>query len=217
MAKKVISSWFTVHGKKKTTTNYKPITINSLGFTLAEGLISFTIAGIVGLLLTSTLIQNNNLFTNQSANINQGISSNQISNEMSELIRSANFVASQNPIGSPQYISSNQVLVLALPSINSSGEVVDSSYDYAVITKDSQNTKLLREIIFPAGSSTRKPKDQILTTRLANLAFQYLDDTDTAVAPNLATKVNFTIYQSENTGNSSVQNNISGQASLRNN
>lgn len=217
MVKLVHSSQFIVHGKKKLPINNLLQTTNQLGFTLVESLIGITLASIVGVLLISTLTQNSNLFSNQNANINQGISLNQSSSQINDLVRSASSVATNNPIGSPLYTSGNEVLVLALPSINSSGDVIDNTYDYAVITKDTTNPKLLKEIIFPYALSTRKAKNQILSTKLSSLSFQYYNDSGATVAPNLATKINFVINQSEKAGNSDVGSSVSGQASLRNN
>ena len=191
--------------------------LGGAGFTLVESLIGMSLAGIIGVLLISTLAQNNSLFSNQNANINQGILLNQSSSQINDLIRSASSVALNNPFGSPQYTSSAEVLVLALPSINSTGDVIDNIYDYAVITKDIDDPKILKEIIFPNTLSSRKSKNQILSTRLSNLAFQYYDDANNSVASNLATKINFVIFQSEKAGNSDVQSNVSGQVSLRNN
>lgn len=189
------------------------------GLSLAEVLVVVSISAIVGVLLVSFVVQNNNLFISQTAKVSQGLSANQASSQISEAIKQASAVAAVclPPSCSTEYISSLSVLVLTLPAINAAGDVIENIVDYLVISADSSNSRVLRKLVFPNSLSSRKAANQVLATKLLQLKFIYLDSSGNQVSPTSASRVNFTVNLLEKAGFSSEQSSASGQVNLRNN
>lgn len=189
---------------------------SSTGFTLIEAIIGIAASSLVGILLISALVQNNGLFSQQTANINQGLNLTTAAGQISEVVKYSSSVEVSYPSASPQYISNSNTLVLSLPSLDSSGNNLEDIYDYAVITKDSQNVSILRKMIFPNAQSTRKSSNQVLTTRLAAINFYYYDIDGKIVSPSSAAKVGFALSQKEKAGSGNIQSSTSAQINLKN-
>lgn len=190
---------------------------NGYGFTMVEVLIAGAVSALTGILLVSILVQNNGLFSQQNAQITQGVNLNNTSSQIDELLRSASSIVSSNPIGNPTYTTGAQTLVVALPSYDGSGNIISNTFDYGIVTVDAQNSTLLRKIIFKDASSNRTAENRILASKLTLLKFTYFDDNGNIVSPTASTKVNFIINLDEKAGYSSKQSSASGQTSLRNN
>lgn len=187
------------------------------GFSLVEVLIAVTVSGLAGILIVALLVQNNGLFFQQSAKVSQGLRINDAASQVSELIKSSSSVSSTNLIGSPEYSTGSDTLVLALPAFDSSGNLLTNVYDYGIITRDSQNLNLLRKIIFTDSASARKSENRVLATKLVRLTFVYFDDSGNVVSSTSATRINFTINLDEKAGYKTQQSSASGQINLRNN
>ena len=189
------------------------------GVTFFEILIGLSIAAITGLLLSSSLVQNSNLLFNQNSRVLQGTGLNNASSELNELLRSAQSVAVQYPLISPQYITGLSTMVLALPSLDSGGNIISNTYDYAVVTKDNAHANLLKKLVFPNSSpqSFRKSENKVLVSALSNLVFYYLDSNNLNVSPASAVKINYIINESEKAGKGNQTSSRSAQISLRNN
>ncbi len=185
------------------------------GFSLIEILVVLSIASIAGTLLVSSLIQNNNLFLKQSTKISQGVNLNDTTSQISDSIKNASSIAATCPC--PQvYTTNDQTIVAAIPSVNATGDILSNTFDYLVITRDSQNTAILRKIIYPNALSSRKSENQVLATTLSLVQFRYYDNNGNSVSPTAAGKINFTINVKPTNGLSSEQSSSSGQINLRN-
>lgn len=205
---------------KRTIGNYlkfinSPL-IKQAGFTLVELMVGLLLSSLIGVLLISLWVQNNGIFIHQTANVGQGISLNQSGSYISDAIKSASSVASSYPLVSPTYFSNSSSLVLAVPSVDSSGDSILNVYDYEIFVKDSANPLILRKIVFSDPSSSRKAQNMVLTTNLSDLSFSYLDKSGNIVSPTAAQKVKFIITQNEKIAYGQVQNNVTGEANLRN-
>ncbi len=187
------------------------------GLSLAELILVAAISSIVGILLISIFVQNNSLFNSQQAKTTQGVSLNDAFSKINADIRSATAVVSAYPVGSPQYTTDANTLVLSLPATDANGNALTSISDYVVIAKDSQNPKILREHIFPDATSYRGSSNRILAQDLAQITFVYLDSNKNPIAPTSASIINFTINLSTTFGDKQQQSSSSGQVSLRNN
>lgn len=190
---------------------------HSIGFSLLEVVIAVAIAGVVGVLLVSLLVQNNGVYFNQTSKITQGINLNDGSSQIDNAIKSASSVAPNYPVLNPQYTSDANTLVLALPSIDSQSSVIDNTFDYIVISNDAQKPNILRKQVFPDPSSTRKSESLVLSTTLSQITFLYYDSTGQIVAPSSATKVSYSINLTEKASFGNQSSNLSGQVNLKNN
>lgn len=188
------------------------------GLTLLELLIAMSITAIVGVVLLDIIIQNNGLVFIQQAKVSQGLSLNNAHTEIFDAIHNAAQIAATcpSPTCTASYSSTKNSIVLAIPSLNASGNPITNTYDYEVITADSQNNDILREYIYPNSSSTRKSQNKVLSTTLASLTFYYLDSKGLSVNPSSAIQVNFVINLQQQAGQS-VESSSSGQVNLRNN
>ena len=191
--------------------------ISKKGISLVELLIGITLTAISAILIMGLLTSSNNIFVKQTIQVGQGLSANQASLEVSNLIQSCAGVVSQYPIsGNAQYITSANVLVIKIPSTNSSGQVIDSVFDYAVIVKEPASSKILRKRVFPDPLSSRKSENKVLSTSLKSLNFNYVDSNNSPVTPTQAIRVSFIINLSGGTGLSPSESSASGVVNITN-
>lgn len=188
------------------------------GFTLAEILVVVVIFGLVGALLVQTLIQNNSIFYQQSARVSEGISLNNATKQLSLDIKSASSIAPGYPEAGPfQYTSTTDSLVLKIPSIDPSGNVIDSTFDYIIIYKDQTDPKKLKRQFIHTPPSTRTDSDKVLLDNLQDLTFSYFDQNDLVTTPAFASKINFNLNVFTQLGANSQTSNSSVEIILRNN
>ncbi len=186
------------------------------GFTLIEVLVAAATASVAGVLLITVLVQNNGLVYDQSAKVSQSLNLNDTTSQINDLVKNASAIVTTNLIGSPTYTTNAATLVLSLPSLDASGNIISDTFDYAVITKDS-DPQILKKIIFKAPASTRKVENKVLASKLDAVSFLYLDDNGNTVSPTAATKINYTINLKQRIGVGNEQSSTSGQINLRNN
>lgn len=185
------------------------------GVTLVEALLTLGIAVVVGALLLVIIVNTSGLFYQQSSKLEQGLSLNDALSEIRKSIRTSQAVAATYPAaGSPTYTSGATQLVLKIPSIDSSGNIISTS-DYFVFLKD---TDKLRFRTFPDSQSSRKAQDQIFTTKLDSLIFEYFDAQvpPQQVQPNLAVKIKISLSLRQKAGVGFETNVATAEANLRN-
>lgn len=190
--------------------------ISSFGFSLVEILVALGVASVAGVILISILVSGNSLFMQQNSNVFQGLSLNHATEQINDSISQASQVANSYPEMSPTYVTSESVLVLKIPSIDSSGNIIDQKFDYIVISQDDQKSNILRKRVFPDPSSSRKNENGVLATTVSSLTFSYLDSNNITVSPPSATKISFSIMLTEKAGSDNKTSSVSGQVNLRN-
>ena len=187
------------------------------GLTLVEVLVAMGVASIVGALLLVIMVNSAGLFYKESSKVEQGLSLNDALLNIKQALRGASNVASTYPpTGSPTYTSSATQLVLKVPSIDSSGNIVSGVFDYFIFFQDGGK---LRFKTFPDdGQSARKGQDQIFTTNLDSLIFEYFDGQipPQQVQPNLAVKIKITLSLKQKAGAGIETNVATAEANLRN-
>lgn len=187
------------------------------GWSLIEVLIVMTVASVAGGLLISLMISSNRIFFDQSAHISQGLSLNQTELELTDLIKASAGVAAQYPAsGTPVYTTDSNTLVIKLPAISASGDVIESVYDYAVVEADPAKPEILRKQVFNDAGSFRKAENKVLSTSLKNITFIFLDDNNSPVTPALSGRVSFIVEQSSKSGFSENNSTGSGTVNIRN-
>lgn len=187
------------------------------GFTLLELLIAISVSIVAGSILVSLMTAGNGLFYQQGSKINQGLSLNDSVNEISNLIKISSSIASSYPASSPQYSTDSNTLILSIPSIDSTGKVINNTYDFAVIARDATKNNILRLQVFPNPLSSHKSQNQVLSTTLSSVTFLYYDNNDQPVSPTSAAKINFTVNLTEKAGYGNQSSSASGQVNLKNN
>lgn len=193
------------------------MSLNSKGITLTEILVTLAITAVVVTLLATIFSQNNRLFYNQQTKVSHGISSNEVINQIDDAIRGAISVEAQYPAQNPTYTSGDSTLILKLPSIDGSGNVISGVFDYMVFSKDLTLPAILRQIIYTDPQSARKSANKVISTTLKSLTITYLSDVKATVSPTSASLVNYSLILSSKQGDQTIESSASGQTRLRNN
>jgi hypothetical protein len=188
---------------------------NQLGATLFEILIVAGVTAVMGLVLSLIFINSNSLYITQTNKVNQGVGLNTSLSSISEAVRNTAFIATGYPTSSPTYLTSATTLVLAVPAIDAQGNVISTTYDYVVITRDSSNPKILRKITYKDPASSRRNQNEVLLTDLSLIQFNYLDRDNNPVSINNTVTVNVVINNTAS-GLLSKQSSASAQTRLRN-
>lgn len=189
--------------------------LGNYGFTLIEILVVMGIATVAGVLLVVIMVNSAGLFTEQSSKVEQGLKINDALSEVRSSVKQANAVAENYTGGGSVYVSGLSQLVLKVLSEDSSGNIIDNTFDYFVFFLD-QN--LLHFKIFPDPVSSRKLADRILSNMADSVNFQYFNSANppVEVTPVNAAKVRITLTLKQKNGlNFEVQTGTS-EANLRN-
>lgn len=177
------------------------------GLTLVEVLIAMGIAAIVGVLLLAVIVNSTGLFYQQSSEVEQGLNINDALLQIRQNIKQS---AGIDPT------STSGELVLKISSIDSSGNIIADTFDKFVFSKD--QTKL-RFKTFPDAASSRSAQNQIFSTNLDNLKFQYFDNVsppNEVTPPTAASKVRITLTLRQKSGAGYETQTATTEASLRN-
>ncbi len=186
------------------------------GLTLVEVLIAMGISSVVGTLLLVIIVNSSGLFYQQSSKVSQGLTVNDALVTIRSNIKEAGSIAANYPqSGSPLYTSGPLQLVLKIPSIDVSGNIILSTFDYFVFFADQSKLRLKT---FPNGLSQRAALDQIFMTNLKNLNFKYLNSAvpPQEVTPEQALKIRVTITAEQKSGAGLESLTATSEAILRN-
>lgn len=185
------------------------------GFSLAEVIIASSVAVVVGALLLSIMVNSSGIFYQQSAKVNQGVGLNDSQAKLRGAVKEAKAIAATYTSGTTTYTSSGTQLVLQLPAIDSSGNQIFNVFDYEVFLITSGRFYFK---VFPntTGGSARKSADQILTSGIDSVKFDYFDKTGALVTPTAATKVRTTLTLKQKAGVGYQVSIATSEANLRN-
>lgn len=186
------------------------------GFSLLEVLIVAAITGVLGALLVVVIVNSAGLFYNQSSKIGQGLGSNVVLSEIRKVVKEASAVANTYPDTSPLFRTGSTQLILKVPSLDSSSNIISEVFDYFVFYFSDGRLYLKS---YPDGLSSRKSLDQILAFNVDNVSFQYFNSQDPPlqVAPATAAKVRITLTLKQRNSGQDFEVSIStSEASLRN-
>lgn len=185
------------------------------GLTLVEVLIAMGVAIVVGALLVVIIVNSAGLFYTQSSRVSQGLGANDALSKIRSSIKESNAIAASFSLGGTTYTSSGTEIVLKIPSIDAQGNVILNTFDFVVVSQDSDK---LTFKLFPDAASSRKSQDQIFSTNLDNLSFKYLDlqNPPSEVTPTAATKVRITLSLKQKSGQSFEISTATSEANLRN-
>ena len=185
------------------------------GLTLVEVLIAMGLATVVGALLVVIMVNSAGLFYTQSSRVSQGLGVNDALSKIRSSIKESNAVAASFSTGGTTYSSSGSEIVLKIPSVDALGTIISNTFDFIVIVKD---TNKLRYKFFPDTLSSRKSQDQIFSTSLDSLTFQYLDSQNppSEVAPTAATKVRIVLSLKQKNAQTFEMSTATSEANLRN-
>ena len=126
----------------------------SRGFTLLETMAVIFIFSAIMFAVNQLFISFYHSYHIQNALINNAYTAAAFLNETEELTLQANAIIASKILDGTNYTTSSSTLILELPSINSSGDVLTTTYDYAVITLSPSTT--VSRILSANASSARE-------------------------------------------------------------
>lgn len=139
-------------------------------FTLMEVIIVVGIFSIMFLALIKFFISYNTSYIFERAVVTTSSSADALMNEIEAAVLPANQVVASRTFGAVTYTSGASVLVLEVPSIDSSGVIISGTYDHIVFYT---NGKYVYEIIDANAASSRKSRTRQLSDSLSALTFTY--------------------------------------------
>ena len=183
------------------------------GFTLPEVITVMAVAVIIGGLVLGIMVQNTRLFVQESEKVTQGLGLNDALIKIRSAVKEASSVVSGYPQDSPEFSSGASEIVLKLPSIDSSGNIIDNTFDHIVFTKLSDK---LYYKLFPNPLSTRVKVDQILAKSVDTIDFRYFDISGNEVVATTAIKVRVSLSLKQDVGVDTQTSVATSEANLRN-
>jgi type II secretory pathway pseudopilin PulG len=178
------------------------------GFTLVETLIVLGIGILMMFALIQFFLSFNSTFSYMTKSIDVASDASRIMNEISSSIMTSKQVLSSYTFSGVNYQSSSTALVLELPSIDSSGTIIVSTYDHiAFYTTASSTYKLTAAAV----TSSRKSSLIDLSDQVQSLTFTYDNGTFSSV-----TKVDTDVVTKRTYANRSAQTHLHEQVRLRN-
>src|SRR5882724_11083113 len=104
-----------------------------LGFSVIELIIVIAISVVVLLAVSEIYITFGNSYLYQNANINASASAAAFLNEFNDMGLQADAIVTSRTVSGTTYTTSSTTVVFELPAQDSSGDIVASTYDYAIL------------------------------------------------------------------------------------
>ncbi|MDB5244447.1 MAG: hypothetical protein JWN18_317 [Parcubacteria group bacterium] len=179
-----------------------------LGFTLIETVMVAALAACLMIAVGLLILMFGKISSyDRAVSLSSG-SATAVMHELGSLVLPADAVISSRAFGGTTYTSSASVLVLEIPSIDSSGAVISSTYDYAVFYVS--GTSAYR-ILSVNASSKRASGTKLLSSTINSLSFAY-NNTDASQVDTVTADVQTRIQVKQDV----VSDHRSGQFQLRN-
>jgi prepilin-type N-terminal cleavage/methylation domain-containing protein len=199
MTKQLSGSSFQLPGKFHSRIFLAPgtwhLTAKPRGFSLIETVVVIAISAIVMLGVYEIYITFGNSYLYQNARINNASGAALFMNEFNELSLQASAIVTSRTISGTTYTTGSTTLVYEIPAINSSGDIVATTYDYAILYSSSTNAY---RILDANGSSARISGSKRLSDTLSNLTFTYNDTATTSSTAVTADITTNTTVKSQN-------------------
>lgn len=164
------------------------------GYTLVETIVVIAISAIALFALTNLFLMFNTLYGYESAFIATSGSAGSAMNALESSVAQAQEVLASHDFSGTTYTSASTTLVLALPTVNSAGDIVAGEKDYVAFYASS--TVLYR--LTSASAQSARPSGRIqLSNTLHMVSFTY-DNADFSLVTNVTADVETrTLYKNE--------------------
>lgn len=140
-----------------------------------EGMSVIGVMAIILVMVSEIFTVSYDIFIKQSARTDNETGAVLAARAISEAARGAEAVEASRVINGTTYTTSGDVMVLRLPTIDASNNVVAASYDYmAVYRHSAQTTKIFSDIDAAAGSK-RVDGQKLITAYNTAMTFRYND------------------------------------------
>jgi len=188
------------------------------GFSLIEMIIILGITIIVMATLSTIFVSSWRYYKNQQKFNELQSYNREIIYKIANDIKQADSVIASYSYSGANYVSSENTLILKLPSIDSMQNIISAHFDYYIFCKNPLNPQELSEIIIPDTLSSRIFQNKILSLNLDTLVFSYYDANNSLLTSGFENsylvKINLILSEIVNAKKVSVD--FSSQAKLRN-
>ncbi len=181
------------------------------GTSLVEIIVYIFIGVLIALVITEIFISQTQIGDKQSAKTD--IERNSVSgiNTLKTITQSAITVVASRTFGSDLFVSGSDTLILKLPAVDSSGDLVAGSSDYVVFFRDPVNPALLKITTEAGTGSARIPGTKIISSFVDSIEFGYnksnITDSDA---------ITITIITSTASGSETFRSTSQARINLRN-
>lgn len=179
------------------------------GMTLVEILIALAIFAVLMLFLANSFVNYYDSFNYLQATTGVSQSTGLFINAVSNSIRQASKIITSRSFSGTTYTTDDTTLVLQIPSIDASSNVISATYDYMVFYLDGGNIYWLIEA---DAASFRGSSLQKLGSDITSLSFTY-DNQDLSAA----TKADISVTAQKEFKGKIFRSSLNQQAYLRNN
>lgn len=149
------------------------------GLSLMEAIVVVGVMTIIMFIVTQIFIINYDLFLKQSKRTDNETGAVTAARTVSQMARGAVSVEQSHGFDGDLVVSSSTALVLKLPSIDGSGNIVPNTYDYVGFYRDATETNKMFAIIDADDASVRVDSDRLITNYNQMLDFRYNNPTIT--------------------------------------
>lgn len=143
------------------------------GLSLLETVI-YTFIGILIIIVISEIFVNqSNLGQKRTSQSDLEKSAGSGIENIKTAVQGARTVVLSRPFGNIAYTSDEDTLILEIPSVNGSGNIISGSYDYMVFFIDPLDSSLLKATTEPATGSARPGNTRIISSSVSTVEFRY--------------------------------------------
>lgn len=178
------------------------------GLTLIEMLVTIALISLLLLGVFEIYYSFSKTYTKQNASMDVAISAARIVDEVNEMGLQARSVLASHTINGSAYSTGTSTLVLQLPAVSGSGDVVSNTYDYAVFYQSGTSAYVSMDA---DAASSRKDVTRTLTSVLGSLTFTY-DNGD----PSLSNSILVDVTTHSTTSQQSFDTHLTHTVYLRN-
>jgi len=140
------------------------------GFSVIEMIIVIAISVILLLAVVEIYVTYSNSYLYQNASINTSSSAAAFLNEFNDMSLQADAIVASRTVSGTAYTTGSTTVIFEMPAINSSGDVISNTYDYAILY--SSSTSAYRRLDTNA-SSARTAGTKKFSDLVSNLTFTY--------------------------------------------
>ncbi len=143
------------------------------GMTLTETLIAVAILVIIGVALAQMTMVTLDISSRQSKNYSLETNAAILLKTLNDNFGHASGIELARTFGTTAYTSSSTTLILRIPSLDSSRNIITGVYDYIVFYRDPDNPTHINYTLDAGTGSIRVSGTKTLTTNNASLTFRY--------------------------------------------
>jgi Tfp pilus assembly protein PilE len=180
-----------------------------IGFTLLETTITVAIILIISGVLSGFYVNYYRIYHRQQSIFNMVNSASLAANDLQNLVLQASQIITSHSFSGNVYSTDSDTLVLEIPSVDSSGNIISGTYDYVAFYATGTS---FYKLIEANAASDRTSEQKRLSNVLSSAVFTY-NNTDLSLANKIETEMHF---QTTAGGNETISYSLQPILYLRN-